>query len=148
MTQETIVLGGGPIGLELATGLAACDHTVTFVDDEAAVSRARAAGLNTHESTLETAPDVDGSPTTVVVATSSDARNLLLASAAPRRFDTDDVVALVSDPENRIAFDDAGIDTICVATAVSRATTGAVDLDERTTTDVATDSTERASLRG
>jgi Trk K+ transport system NAD-binding subunit len=148
MTQTTIVLGGGPIGLELATELLARDHTVTIVDGETMVDRARAAGLTAHESTLETAPDIDFPATTVVVATASDARNLLLASATACRFDTDDVVALLNDPRNQAAFDDAGIDTLCVATTISRATSDVVNLDERTSTEDATDSTETVALRG
>lgn len=148
MTQQTIVLGGGSIGLELATELVARSHTVTFVDDEKTCGRACAAELTTHESALETAPAIDCTGATVVVATRSDARNLLLASAITRRFDTEAVVALVNNPATQVAFDDAGIDTVCVATAISRATTSAMNLAEQTTTEVATDSTEPVSLRG
>lgn len=127
MTQDTLVLGGGPLGLELATELAARDHSVAFVGDVATAERARGAGLSADESTLATAvPSVDRTASTVVVATDCDARNLLLAVAAPRAFGAERVVALVNDPERRTAFEDAGIETVCVSRIVARAATDAV----------------------
>jgi hypothetical protein len=57
------------------------------------------------------------------------------------------VVALLNDPTNEAAFDDAGIETLCVATAISRATTDVVNLDRRTSTEGATDVTEKVTLR-
>jgi len=131
MTHETLVLGGGPVGLELATELASRDQPVVFVGEEPAVGRAREAGLTAQESTLETAASsVDRSAPTVVVATTSDARNLLLAAAAPRTFGAERVVALLNDPDRRTAFDDAGIETMCVSRAVARATTDSVAVAE------------------
>jgi Trk K+ transport system NAD-binding subunit len=147
MTQETLVLGGGPIGLELATELAARNRPVTFVGGEPMASRARSAGLTVHESALETAiPPVDRSASTVVVATPSDARNLLLAAAAPRVFDADRVVALVNDPDRRAAFDDAGVETVCVSRAVARATTDSVIVEESTPADRAAETGERVKV--
>lgn len=130
MTQKTLVLGGGPTGLEIATELAGQDQPVAFVDAEPTATRAREAGLTAHESTLQTArPSVGCSAGTVIVATQSDARNLLLATVAPRAFDADRVVALVNDPDRRVAFDDAGIETVCVSRAVARATTDAIAVE-------------------
>ena len=147
MTQETLVLGGGPIGLEFATELAAQNQPVVIVDGEPTVSRAREAGLTAHESTLETATlPADRSASTVVVATASDARNLLLATAARRAFDADRVVALVNDPDRRAAFDDAGIETVCVSRAVARATADSVAVEESTLTDRAAETNERARV--
>jgi Trk K+ transport system NAD-binding subunit len=131
MTHETLVLGGGPTGLEIATELTVQNRSVAFADAESSASRAREAGLTTHESTLETAkPSIDCSAVTVVVATSCDARNLLLATAAPHAFDADRVIALVNDPDRRAAFDDAGIETICVSETVARTTTDFVTAEE------------------
>ncbi|WP_327050460.1 NAD-binding protein [Halomicrococcus gelatinilyticus] len=156
MTQETLVLGGGPIGLEFATELAAQNQPVAIVDGEPTVSRAREAGLTAHESTLETATlPADRSASTVVVATASDARNLLLATAARRASDADRVVALVNDPDRRAAFDDAGIETVCVSRTVARATADSVAVEESadsvavtesTLTDRAAEADERARI--
>ncbi len=164
MTQKTLVLGGGPTGLEIATELAVRNQSVAFVDGESMANRARETGLTAHESTLETAsPSVDYSAETVVVATGSDAQNLLLATAAPRVFDADRVVALVNDPDRQVAFDDAGIETVCVSQAVARATTDSIELaesapvavdeptsiesEESTPADRATETDERTRLR-
>lgn len=68
MTQHTIVLGGGPIGIRLSTGVVTGDYAVSYVDDDKMTKRARAVGLTTRESTLETAPRIDAQVTTVVVA--------------------------------------------------------------------------------
>jgi Trk K+ transport system NAD-binding subunit len=147
-SYDVVVLGGGPTGVELATELSARGRRVVVFGDETSVKRARRRGLSAHESTLASANQpVECVAETVVVATPSDARTLLLASAAGRTFETDDVVALVTDPATRVAFDDAGIDTVCVATAVSRATTDVVTLDGQSAPDVTTDATERVPLR-
>lgn len=148
MTQETIVLGGGPTGLEIATELAAQDGTVSVVAEETTANRAREAGLMAHESTLESAtPAVDCSAATVVVATPSDARNLLLATAAPRVFDAERVVALVNDPDRHIAFDDAGIETVCVSQAVARAATDSLAVTESTPANRVAETDEHVRLR-
>jgi Trk K+ transport system NAD-binding subunit len=132
MTQETLVLGGGPIGLELAAELAAADQPTAVVDSEQMVRRARAAGLSGHESSLETGmPAVTSAASAVVVATPCDARNLRLAVSASTVIDADRVVALVNDPDRRAAFEDAGIETVCVSRAVARATTAAIGDPER-----------------
>ncbi|MFC7176357.1 NAD-binding protein [Halosegnis marinus] len=152
MTHDTLVLGGGPLGLALAAALAERDPSVAFVDGAAMATRARAAGLTAHESTLETAASaVDAPVETVVVATDSDARNLLLAAAAPRELGADTVVALLNDPDRRAAFDDAGIETVCVSEAVARATAESVVLDAALPSTEATEAAEgreRTRLRG
>jgi Trk K+ transport system NAD-binding subunit len=154
MTQETLVIGGGPIGLHLATELAAQDHDVAVVDVASMVSRARETGLSAYESTLETArPNVDCSAMTVIVATPSDARNLLLATAAPRAFDAERVIALVNDPDRLALFDAAGIETLCVSRAIAAATVDAMTVDDplsvgdSTTEDRTPETTDRTVLR-
>jgi Trk K+ transport system NAD-binding subunit len=145
MTQETLVLGGGPIGLELAAELAAQDRPVSFVDGERMAERARRAGLIAHESTLETAPSVERSASTVVVATPSDARNLLLAAAAPRAFDAERVIALVNDPDRQAAFEDIGVETVCVSRTLARVTTDSIGVAELSAADRAAETDGRAA---
>ena len=121
MTQETLVLGGGSTGLEITSELAARGGDVTLVDEPTTVDRARNRRVSTHESTLEATPTLGHRNVgTVVVATGSDARNLLLAGAAPGAFRAERIVALLNDPRNRPAFDDAGIETLCVSATLSR----------------------------
>jgi Trk K+ transport system NAD-binding subunit len=136
MTQDTLVLGGGPTGLEIAAELATGGRPVTYLDGAAMAKRARKAGLIAHESTLETeAQAIDHAASTVVVATGSDARNLRLAATAPRVFGAERVVALVNDPTRVRAFDHADIETVCVSRTVARAASDAVLAGESTPAD-------------
>lgn len=147
MTQETLVLGGGATGLEVASELAARGRSVTLVDEATTVGRARRAGVDAHESALDTAKRaVDRTAATVVVATGSDARNLLLAAAAPRSFDAERVVALVNDPRNRPAFDDAGVETVCVSRSVAGETVRAIAAEEPSGSTVASGAAEKVRL--
>jgi Trk K+ transport system NAD-binding subunit len=149
VTRETLVLGGRPIGLRIATELAARNRPVTLVGRETVASRAREAGLAAHESALEAAtPSVDRSAATVVVATRSDARNLLLAVTAPRTFDADMMVALVNDPDRQAAFDDAGIETIRISRSVARAAANSVSVEASTPVDRAAEPAEREGHSG
>lgn len=128
MRHDILVLGGGPVGHALAAQFGARDHTVAFVDDDArTIDRARDAGVTAHEAPLETAANPHGlAAATVVAATSSDARNLLLAGAATRAFGADRTVALVNEAANLSAFDDAGVETVHVPAAVAGETAGRV----------------------
>jgi Trk K+ transport system NAD-binding subunit len=146
MTQDVLVLGGGATGLTIATELAASGQNVTLVDGAATVSRARTAGVSVSEVALDTAePAVGQTAATVVVATASDARNLLLGAKARRLFGADRVVALLHDPDRREAFEAADIETICVSEALTRATTDTVGLEDPT---AATPSVETTDGRG
>lgn len=83
MTQDTLELGGGPAGSELATELAAQGRTTTLVDGEPRTSRARETGLLAHEPTVEIATlFVDSAAAidtgTGVSATAEDARRVRL----------------------------------------------------------------------
>jgi Trk K+ transport system NAD-binding subunit len=139
--RDVVVLGGGPTGVELATELSDRGRRVAVFDDEAAVTRAHRRGLTAHESSLASAkPPVACAAETVVVATPSDARNLLLAAAAPHAFDADRVIALVNDPARQVAFDDAGIETVCVSRTVVRATTESLAVEDPTPADNVTES--------
>lgn len=148
MTQETLVLGGGPIGRTLASQLAAQNQPVAIVNEETMASRAREAGLIVYEPTLETATSsVDRPASTVVVATASEARNPLLAAAAPRAFDANRKLTLVNHSDRQTAFNDARIETVCVSRAVAQATTDSIAVEELTPADRAAKTGERVRLR-
>lgn len=149
MTQDVLVLGGGATGLTIATELVASGQNVTLVDDAATVSRARTAGVATREVALDTAEPVVGqTAATVVVATASDARNLLLGAKAPRLFGADRVVALLHDPDRREAFEAADIETICVSEVLTRATADTVGPEDPTAATSSVATTERRGLGG
>ncbi|WP_276259262.1 NAD-binding protein [Haloglomus litoreum] len=145
MTQEVLVLGGGPIGLEIATELTARGQDVTLLDDTAAASDRVAAS----DVAVETAASAVGrTAATVVVATSSDARNLMLGAKAPRLFGADRVVALVNDPDRREAFEAADIEPICVSGALTRATADTFAPADPTPAAPSTESDERKRVGG
>lgn len=63
---------------------------------------------------------------TVIVATRSDRRNLLLAQVVSTRYDTPRVVVLVNEPDRLSLFEAAGHEPICVTTTLSAAISEAV----------------------
>jgi trk system potassium uptake protein TrkA len=59
--------------------------------------------------------------TTVVVATSSDRRNLLIAQLVRAHFDVSRTVVLVNEPTRRDALEAAGHEPVCVSSTLSDA---------------------------
>jgi Trk K+ transport system NAD-binding subunit len=68
------------------------------------------------ESGLETA-------STAIVATRSDARNLLVAQLARTQFDVPRIVVLVHDPERLGSLAEAGHEPVCATAALSETIT-------------------------
>jgi len=62
-----------------------------------------------------------GAASTVLVATRTDRRNLLIAQLVRTRFDVPRVVVFVNDPERLSLFTAAGHEPFCVTTALSEA---------------------------
>jgi Trk K+ transport system NAD-binding subunit len=114
------VLGGEHVGIATAERLRANGHRVVFVDeahdadtvpefagDPAAVDVLSASGV--------------GNASTVVVATHSDSRNLLIAQLVRAQFDVPRVVVIVNDPDRRSLFAEAGHEPFCATTALAEA---------------------------
>ncbi|MDS0293334.1 NAD(P)-binding protein [Halogeometricum luteum] len=114
------VLGGAHVGTAIAERLRDRGHRVAVIDES-------------YES--QDVPGVTGDPTavdvlsesgvtsdsTVIVATRSDRRNLLIAQLVRARFDGPRVIVFVHDPERRSLFTDAGHESFCVTTTLSDA---------------------------
>lgn len=114
------ILGDDNTGIAIAEQLQANGHQVATVNE----------GLSS-----PTVPTIDGDPSsvavlseagiepasTVIVATRSDRRNLLIAQLVRARFDVSCVVPLVHDPDRFSAFDEAGHKPLCVSTVLSEA---------------------------
>ena len=125
MTSVTIT-GGGHTGCALARCLNEDGETVSFVDtDPYAVARAEDAGVAasdgdpTHVLVLQEAGIEPG--TTVVVAGERDSANLLVAQLVRTKFGVRDVVVLVNDPRNRVAFAESGVETVSAADVLTEA---------------------------
>ena len=119
------VLGGGHVGASVADRLRDAGHTVCVVDESYEPSETCGfQGDPSDVSTLEAAEV--GSASTVVVATRSDSRNLLIAQHIRARFDVPRVVVLVNVPDRLDVLADAGHEPICATTALSAALTESV----------------------
>lgn len=112
------VLGCGPVGTAVAQRLRADDHTVSLVNES-------------HDSSE--LPGLRGDPTdvraleeagvaavsTVVVATGSDRRNLLIAQLVRAHFDVSRIVVLANVPSRLDLLADVGHEPVCATTALS-----------------------------
>jgi len=118
------VLGGEHLGTAVATRLRADDHVVKVVDESYDSESFDVSGFQgdpTDVHTLETAGVADAS--TVVVATESDSRNLLIAQHVRANFDVPRIVVLVNAPCRVHLLEDAGHEPICATTVLSDAIT-------------------------
>jgi trk system potassium uptake protein TrkA len=114
------VLGGGPLGTAVARRLRAAGREVPVIDVSADADGASGfQGSPVDARLLDEAGVADAS--TVVVATQSDRRNLLIAQLVSARFDVPDVVVLVNAPDRLDAFADAGHDPVCATSVLSDA---------------------------
>ncbi len=132
LPTQTLVVGAGRVGTELADRFEARGEEVTLVDtDTDAVERARNEGYRvvngdaTDASTLESADA--GRAGVVVAATADDDVNLLVAQLATTRFDVDTVVARANNPDNVEAFADLDVETISAGFAVADAIDDAIE---------------------
>lgn len=119
------VVGGDPIGEVVVRRLQADGDDIRVVGEPVGSS---------------VSPEYEGDPTdvgllddagvgeasTVVVATSSDRRNLLIAQLVRARFDAPRTVVLVNDPARRSAIEAAGHEPVCVSSTLSEAVLDAV----------------------
>jgi trk system potassium uptake protein TrkA len=122
LPAEWYVLGGGPVGAAVARQLGAEGHSVAVVDES-------------HDP--ETVPGVRGDPAdvevlaeagvadagTVVVATRSDRRNLLVAQLVRARFGVERTVVLTNVPDRMEPVAAAGHEPVCATTALATALT-------------------------
>jgi trk system potassium uptake protein TrkA len=118
-SAEYCVLGGA-VGAAVADRLRADGHAVCRIDVTATdTNRDDPPPAALDDDALATA-------STVVVATRSDARNLLLAQQLRTRFDIGRVLVLVHDPPRVPSFAAAGHEPVCATTALSEAVVDAV----------------------
>lgn len=114
------ILGDDNTGIAIAEQLRASGYQVATVSEGPSSA---------------TVPTIDGDPSsvavlseagiepasTVVVATRSDRRNLLIAQLVRARSDVSRIIPLVHDPDRFPAFDEAGHEPLCVSTVLSEA---------------------------
>ncbi len=132
LPTQTLVVGAGRVGSELADRFEARGEEVILVDDDMdAVEHARNDGHRvvhgdaTDASTLDSA-DADRAGV-VVAVTADDDVNLLVAQLATTRFGVDTVVARANNPDNVEAFADLDVETISAGFAVADAIDDAIE---------------------
>jgi len=123
---EYVVLGGNHVGEAVASRLHAGGHDVLVVTDAPTSTDAPAStGIRTLEgnpaelSTLGAAGLSDES--TVLIATRSDARNLLVAQLVRTNFDVPRTFVLTNHPDRADTVGAAGHEPICATTAIADA---------------------------
>lgn len=117
---DVYVLGGGAVGTALAQRLLESNHEVILIDIGANPDEVPARRVDPTDSN---ALDEAGlsSAATVIVATPSDSRNLLIAQLVRVRFDVDRVLVVANEPDRVEMLTDAGHDTVCASTALADA---------------------------
>jgi trk system potassium uptake protein TrkA len=123
--SEYYVLGGRHLGSAVAHRLRADGHPVCIVDesyDQSETSGFR--GDPTDIRTLEEAGVATAS--TVVVATASDSRNLLIAQLVRAYFDEITIIVLTNVPDRLELFTEAGHDPVSATSALSDAIVDAI----------------------
>jgi len=115
--MRTIIVGGGRVGLALATRLEERGEFVVIVEnDEEQIEEARERGFTVHEgdgtegSVLREAGIEDAK--IVVVATSDDDINLLVCQLVRTKFDIEQVYGRVNESENIEAFEGLSVTAI------------------------------------
>jgi trk system potassium uptake protein TrkA len=112
------VLGSTHVGTLVAEQLQAAGHRVAIVgcsyrSDDIPV-------LTGDPATIDALVDAGmATASTVIVATRSDRRNLLIAQLVRARFDVPEIITFVNDPDRVPLFADAGHEPFCVATAIA-----------------------------
>jgi len=114
------VLGGGDLGRSVARALHDTGHAVRLVEDSPPRSEIPVtSGDPADVELLEAAGIADAS--TVIVATGSDPRNLLIAQLVRARFDVPRTLVLVNSPSRLDTFQEAGHEPVCATTVLSEA---------------------------
>ena len=113
------VLGGDHLGAAVATQLRASGAIVTLVTEQTDLETDAIVG-NPADVDLLTEAGLDDA-SRVIVATRSDRRNLLIAQLVGVRFDVENIVVLINDPERHDPIYEAGHEVVCATTALSTA---------------------------
>ncbi len=122
--MKSIIVGGGRVGRALATRLVNRGENVHIVDRDAdTVATLREEGFTAHEGNGTDAETLESvgieNAKIVVAATPDDDANLLVSQLAHTKYEVEDVVARVNNPDNVSAFDTLDVRAIDVASATA-----------------------------
>ncbi|WP_269782701.1 NAD-binding protein [Halobacterium wangiae] len=117
--DPVFVVGGGPVGRDVADRLTADGQTVTFVDRSPPTDPPPEQSVHGVEEVCSAVlRDLElGDVTTALVLEPEDATNLLLAQCLRTQFDVERVIVRVNDPDRLDVFENVDVETVD-ATAV------------------------------
>lgn len=123
--EFAFVVGGGPVGREVADRLTLGGEAVTFVDRAPSTDPPPAQTVQAVNSFEATALDAAGfgDATTALVLEPDDATNLLVAQLARTRFGVERVLVRLNDPDRASVFEQPGIETVDTSAALANAVT-------------------------
>ncbi|MFB6362116.1 MAG: cation:proton antiporter, partial [Halobacteriales archaeon] len=130
--MRIIIIGGGKVGRQLAERLEDRGENVVIIElEQSMVERARDAGFPVRhgdgtDTEVLAAAGADNAKF-VVAATGDDDANLLVAQLARSRFDAEEVITRVNNPDNVDAFEDLGVQPISASQATAWALDNAIE---------------------
>ncbi|WP_224338156.1 NAD(P)-binding protein [Haloprofundus halobius] len=124
--METVVIGGQDLGQELSKRFLEQEIAVVFLDDDTAtIERAIKGGIDAHKTDISDFQALSDAGLdqahTVIVATDSDSKNLLIAQLLRVKFKTDRIIVLVNHPQNLDLFDELDVEVINSTQALTTA---------------------------
>ncbi|WP_253738647.1 cation:proton antiporter [Halohasta salina] len=122
--MRVLVVGGGRVGREITERLEERGENVVIIEERTAEAEAlRNDGFTIRDgdgTNIETLQQAGAERAkTVVAATGDDDTNLLVAQLANSKFDTDDVISRVNEPDNVEAFNELGVDTVSASSSTA-----------------------------
>lgn len=119
-SADIYVLGGAAVGAAVTRRLQEDGHAVALIDESYEASDIPVHSADPSDARVLAEVGLE-TASTVIVATTSDSRNLLIAQLVKTRFDTENTVVLVNEPTRIAAIDDGGHDPVCATTVLADA---------------------------
>ncbi|MFO7793812.1 MAG: cation:proton antiporter [Candidatus Nanohaloarchaea archaeon] len=121
--MHTIIVGAGEAGLGLAERLDKRGENVVIIDsDSSEVEKARKKGFNAIHGDgrdIDVLENAEADKAKIVAATTHDDDvNIVVAQMAKSKFDIENIIARVNEPENKTAFEDLDVNYITSPDAI------------------------------
>lgn len=124
--METVIIGGKHVGQELSERLLAEERAVVFLEDDVTtVEQSLDVGIDVYETDFLDIRALSDAGLehahTVIVATDSDSKNLLITQLLRVTFETDRLITLINQPQNRDPFDELNVEVVSSTQALTTA---------------------------